>query len=327
MNASSGLMVGKVVMVTGGTGGIGKATVLGLATLGAKVVAVGRDRERAEASVAEIRTASRNPNVELMLADLSSQADVRRLAKEFMEKYDRLHALVNNAGVMSAKRQETVDGIELNLAVNHLAPFLLTHLLLPALEAGAEAGSLSRVVNVTSGAHRFGKLDLDDMLAEENYSVMGTYARAKLANVMSTYELARRMMIAGTKVTANVADPGGADTPMSRSLAQEAKDMPEVMPLWARLTAPLVMFMKTSTEDAAYSSVYLASASEVEGVSGKYYSRKGKPVKSSKASYDTAVAQKLWRLSEELTGLSRGESSMRLPEKGWAGKELPYERA
>lgn len=292
----------KVALVTGGTGGIGKATATGLAKQGATVIAVGRNRERGEAAVEEIKAASGSPRVELMLADLSSQADVVQLTEELKARYSRLHTLVNNAGALSAERRETEDGIELNLAVNHLAPFLLTRLLLPVLEAAShETSSPSRVVNVTSGAHRFAKLDLEDLQSEEKpYSPMKAYSQSKLAGVVTTYEFARRLSADGARVTANVADPGGADTEMSRSIARDSTDVP----LWVRLTEPLVKLMKTSTEEAAYSSTYLASSPEAEGVTGRYFSRKGKPVRSSKASYDAAAAKRLWKISEQLTGLS-----------------------
>ena len=303
----------KVMLVTGGTGGIGKATATGLAKQGATVIAVGRNRERGEAAVEEIKAASGNPRVEMMLADLSSQADVVQLTEEFKARYNRLHVLVNNAGALSAERRETEDGIELNLAVNHLAPFLLTRLLLPVLEAAShETSSSSRVVNVTSGAHRFAKLDLEDLQSEEKpYSPMKAYSQSKLAGVVTTYEFARRLSADGARVTANVADPGGADTEMSRSIARDATDVP----LWVRLTEPLVKLMKTSTEEAAYSSTYLASSPETEGVTGRYFSRKGKPVRSSKASYDAAAAKRLWKISEQLTGLSEEPGVERSPRR------------
>src|SRR5437870_8975219 len=195
-------MAGKVVLVTGGTGGIGKATAIGLATMGARVGITGRDLARAEQAAPEIRAASGNPAVDVFAADMTSQAEVRRLAAAVLDAYPRLDVLVNNVGGFWAHRHLTADGLERTFALNHLAPFLLTSLLLDRLMASAPA----RVVTASSGAHTTGKLDFDDLMGQRKYSAQRAYSQSKLANVMFTYELARRL--AGTGVTATVLHPG-----------------------------------------------------------------------------------------------------------------------
>src|SRR3712207_3414694 len=213
MQSPNRIMDGKVVLITGGTGGIGKATTEGLASMGASVVVVGRNRSKGEAAVTEIKAKSGNEAVELMVADLSSQAEIHRLTSEFETRYDRLDVLINNAGGMYARRHETADGIEGTLAVIHLAPVLLTTLLLPMLQRSAP----SRIVTVSSWSHRRAKLHLDDLQMKERYSASSAYSQAKLINLLWTYELARRLE--GTGVTVNLADPGGASTEMTRSEA------------------------------------------------------------------------------------------------------------
>jgi len=201
-----GAMGEKVCLITGATSGIGKATAMGLASMGASVVMVGRDRGRGEAALAEIKTKSANASVDLMLADLSSQEEIRRLAHEFKDTYPRLDVLINNAGVIRSKRVTTADGIEMTFAVNHLAPFLLTDLLLDVLKASAP----SRIVNVASGEQRNGTIDFDDLQGENGYKGAKAYGQSKLATVLFTYELARR--IEGTGVTANCVHPGVVGT-------------------------------------------------------------------------------------------------------------------
>src|SRR5215208_4024420 len=289
MNASNGIMNGKIVLVTGGTSGIGKATAEGLTNLGARVVVVGRDRSKGESATAEIQAKSGNEAVELMVADLSSQAEIHRLAREFEANHDRLDALVNNAGAMYARRTETEEGIEGTLAVIHLAPVLLTNLLLPVLQRSAP----SRIVNVSSWAHRRAKLDLDDLQTKEHYSATAAYSRAKLIHLLWTYELARRLD--GTGVTVNVADPGGASTEMTRS---------EAMP-WILRTINRLGRKVMTTEKAARVSIYLASSPEVEGVNGEYFDHNNKQIKSSKASYDEAAGKRIWEVSAELATLDQ----------------------
>src|SRR6266550_4251321 len=243
-------MVGKIVLITGGTGGIGKATAIGLARLGARVGITGRDLRRSEQAAAEIRTLSGNPAVDAFAADMSSQAEVHRLATGVLNAYPRLDVLVNNAGGFWAHRHVTVDGLEHTFALNHLAPFLLTNLLLDRLIASAPA----RIVTVSSGAQARGRIDFDDLQGEQNYSGQRAYSQSKLANVMFTYELARRLE--GTTVTATVCHPGVVRTGFG---AEDQAAYFAVMTRAARL------FMKTPAH-GALTPVYLASSPEAEGV-------------------------------------------------------------
>jgi NAD(P)-dependent dehydrogenase (short-subunit alcohol dehydrogenase family) len=283
---ATGLMAGKTVLVTGGTGGIGKATATGLAALGARLGIVGRDRRRAEAAAADIAAASGNPAVDVFTADMSAQAEVRRLAAEVLHTYPRLDVLVNNVGGFWATRHVTVDGLEHTFAVNHLAPFLLTNLLLGRLKESAPA----RVVTVSSGAQAMGRINFDDLQGEDGYSGQRAYNQSKLANVMFTYELARRL--AGTGVTATVLHPGVVRT---RFGAEDPSPIYRMLPL-------VRPFMK-SPEKGAATSLYLASSPEVQDVTGRYFAN-GKPRTSSKLSYDTAAAARLWQVSERLVGLT-----------------------
>ncbi len=241
--AHAPLMAGKSVLVTGGTGGIGKATAIGLAALGARVGITGRDPARTEAAAASIRATPGSPAVDAFAADLSVQAGVRRLAAQVLDTYPRLDVLVNNAGGFWAHRHVTADGLEHTLALNHLAPFLLTSLLLDRLTASAPA----RIVTVSSGAHAKGRIDFDDLQGERNYS--GQRAdTSKLASVMFTYELARRL--AGTGVTATVLHPGVVRTGFGAE--DQAADI-AVMIRVARLV------MKTPARGAG-TPIYLASS-------------------------------------------------------------------
>jgi retinol dehydrogenase 14 len=204
------VMAGKSVLVTGGTGGIGRATAIGLAALGARVGITGRDPARTEAAAAGIRAAPGSPAVDAFAADLSVQAGVRRLAAQVLDTYPRLDVLVNNAGGFWAHRHVTADGLERTFALNHLAPFLLTSLLLDRLTASAPA----RIVTVSSGAHARGRIDFDDLQGERNYSGQRAYSQSKLASVMFTYELARRLKIRATWVL-TVASPRNSARAMS----------------------------------------------------------------------------------------------------------------
>ncbi len=280
-------MASKTVLITGGTGGIGKATAVGLARLGARVAITGRDPARAEAAVADIRAASGNPAIDAYTADLSDQAQVRRLAAEVLDAYPRLDVLVNNVGGFWNTRHVTADGLEHTFAVNHLAPFLLTHLLLDRLIASAPA----RIVTVSSGAQTMGRIDFDDLQGERSYSGQRAYNQSKLANVMFTYELARRLE--GTGVAATVLHPGVVRTAFGT----------EDPARWQRVFLPLVRpFLKTPDE-GAQTSVYLASSPEVDGVTGRYFANR-KPKTSSKGSYDTAAQARLWQISADLAGLT-----------------------
>ena len=279
-----GLMKGRVVMVTGANAGMGKEIVLALAGMDATVVMVSRDRTRGEAAQAEVRRQTGRA-VELLIADLSSQESVRNLVTEFEASHDRLHVLVNNAGVTLPRGTETGDGIETVLATNHLGPFLLTNLLLPMLTASAP----SRIVIVGSGAHVMGKIDFDDLQGARSYNEIRAYNQSKLANLLFTYELARR--IAGTGVRANAADPGFVKTNL-------------------RVPFPysIFAFMRGSIVDGAKPALFLASSPEVDGVTGRYFGQKGE-VKSSKPSYDEQAARRLWDVSARLTHLDSGPAN------------------
>ena len=278
-------MNGRTVLVTGGTGGIGKATAAGLAALGARVAITGRDRRRADEAAAEIRAAG-GPAVDVFVADLSSQSEVRRLAAEVLDGLPRLDVLVNNVGGFWSTRHVTADGLEHTFALNHLAPFLLTNLLLDRLMENAPA----RVVTVSSGAQAMGRIDFADLQGERSYSGQRAYNQSKLANVLFAYGLARRLE--GTGVTANVLHPGVVRT------AFGAED-PARMQRWL---LPVVRpFMKTPEQGAA-TSIHLASAPELAQVSGQYFAD-SRPKRSSSRSYDAAVAARLWDVSCELTGI------------------------
>ena len=285
MDKSNGGMGGKTVLITGGTSGIGKATAVALAAMGANVVIVGHNQDRGEAAVEEIEARSHNESVELMLADLSVQAEVRGLAEEFQERHDRLDVLANNAGLVHSKRTETPDGIETTLAINHLAPFLLTNLLLGRLEKSAP----SRVITVSSEAQRWGTMDFADMQSRRKYRGFPVYGMTKLANIMFTYELAERLN--GTGITANCLHPGSVGTNFG-------KNNRGVMALFFRAAKP---FMR-SPEQGADTLIWLASSPEVEGVSGKYFSDR-KEIEAKKIAYDPAARRTLWEISEDLTSL------------------------
>ena len=287
-------MIGKTVLVTGGTGGIGMAAAIGLASMGARVGITGRGRARAEQAAAAIVRESGNPAVDVFVADMSSQAEVRRLAREVLATYQRLDVLLNNVGGFWAHRQVTADGLEHTFALNHLAPFLLTSLLLDRLMASAPA----RVVTVSSGAHTTGKLDFDDLMGQRKYSAQRAYSQSKLANVMFTYELARRL--AGTGVTATVLHPGVTRTNFGA----------EDQAAFFKVMQPLVRPFLNTPADGAATPIYLATSAEVAGVTGRYFANR-KPKASNRASYDTAAAARLWRVSAGLVG-SRSTRFQRL---------------
>jgi retinol dehydrogenase 14 len=281
-----GPLAGRTVLVTGGTAGIGKATALGLATMGARVGITGRDRVRSEAAAREIRAAG-GGQVEVFIGDLSAQAEVRRLADEVLHSLSRIDVLVNNVGGYWNTRHMTADGLERTFALNHLAPFLLTHLLLDRLTHSAPA----RVVTVSSNAQAQGRIDFDDLQGELSYSGARAYSQSKLANVLFSYELARRLH--GTSVTSNALHPGVVST------AFGAEDPATVQ----RVFIPFVRrFMKTPAQGAA-TSIHLASAPALEQVTGRYFAD-SKPKTSSKLSYDKTVAARLWQISADLVGLT-----------------------
>ncbi|HXF41883.1 MAG TPA: SDR family oxidoreductase [Blastocatellia bacterium] len=277
-------MTGKVCVVTGANAGIGKETAIGLAKLGATVVMVCRDAGRTEKALSEIKRKSASDRVELMICDLASQKSIRRFADEFKQQHDRLDVLVNNAGVFLRQRSLTEDGIESTFAINHLGYFLVTNLLLDLMKKSAP----SRVVNVASTAHKYGKLDVNAWPTGREYSAFAAYANSKLANVLFTYQLARRLE--GTGVTANCLHPGAVASNLFRGL-------PAVL-------EALIRLVTISPERGARTSIYLASSPDVQGISGKYFARR-RPEKSSEASYDLEAARRLWEVSEEVTGSLR----------------------
>lgn len=280
-------MNGKICLVTGATNGIGKATAQALAQMGATVVIVGRNPAKCAAIVDEIRQISGNDAVEALVADLSNMAEVRQVADQFKAKYPQLHVLVNNAGGAFGKRQLTSEGFERTFALNHLNYFLLTHLLLDTLKASAPA----RIVNVASDAHKGAQLDFDNLQTEKGNFGLTAYGRSKLANIMFSYELARRL--SGTGVTVNVLHPGLVRTGFASNMGAVPS---AVINFFMR-------FVALTPEQGAQTSVYLASSPDVENVTGKYW-EKSQPLTSSRASYDEATWTRLWEVSDKLVASS-----------------------
>ena len=286
MPTSNTSMQGKVCIVTGANSGIGKATALGLAQMGATVVMVCRNQSKGEEAQNEIKEKSENDAIDLMLADLSSQESIRQLAENFQQHYQQLHVLINNAGVANLTRRETSDGFEMMFAVNYLAPFLLTNILLEKLKASAPA----RIVNVSSESHQAGYIIMDDLELEKGYRLMRAYGQSKLALVLFTYELARRLQ--GTGVTANCLHPGFVATNFGQNGAGSV----------GRGIVKLISRLGISPEEGAKTSIYLASSPEIEGVTGKYFI-KSIPVRSAPISYDETLQRQLWEVSAKLVNL------------------------
>lgn len=276
-------MQGKVCMVTGANSGIGKVTALELAKQGATVVMVCRNGEKGRAAQAELKAQSGNDAVDLLLADFAVLQQVRELADTFRQKYSRLDLLVNNAGLFLDKRRESADGYEYTFAVNHLAPFLLTNLLLDRLKASAPA----RIVNVASEAERAARLDFDNLQLQHGFSGMRAYGNTKLANILFTYALARRLE--GTGVTANCLHPGGVKTNFGQGT-------------WFGLLYTVLQPFLRTPEKGAETVIYLATSPAVADVTGKYFKDK-RTIRSMTLSYDQAVQERLWRVSAELVGL------------------------
>lgn len=278
-------MKGRVCLVTGATSGIGRQTALQLAELGATVVLVARDPGRGATTRDEIGARTGSDRVDLLIADLTSQAQVRRLAGDFRSRYGRLHVLVNDAGAYVPDRRVTVDGLESTFALNHLAPYLLTNLLGDLLVAGAPA----RVVTVTSGAQVMGRIDFDDLQGERRYRPQRAYAQSKLANVIFTYELARRLE--GTGVTATCVHPGAVRTRFGR-------DSTGLFRLAVLVSRPF----SRSVARGADTVVWASSSPEAAGLSGQYlFDRSAR--RTNPQSYDSDVARRLWDVSGELTGV------------------------
>jgi NAD(P)-dependent dehydrogenase (short-subunit alcohol dehydrogenase family) len=278
-------LAGKTILITGATSGIGRATAVGLADQGARLLLVGRTPERIEETREEIRRRTGRDDAVLLRADLSSREGVHRLAEDVLARSPRLDVLLNNAGVTLLSRQTTADGFEATFATNHLAYFLLTGLLLPRLRASAPA----RIVSVASDAHRWGRLDLDDLQNERRYRGMRVYGQSKTANILWNSELARRLE--GSGVTANCLHPGGIQSNLGRG---NGRLLDGVHTLISKL------FLK-SPEEGARTSLYLAAAPEVEGISGRYFAR-CREHRAAPHATDPELARRLWEKSEELTG-------------------------
>lgn len=273
---------GKTILVTGATSGIGFIAAGHLAQMGARIVVVSRSPEKCLAAVVQITKETGNPLVEFIAADLSTKVGIRHVADEFMKKYASLDVLLNNAGAMFMSRKVSDDGIEMTIALNHLNYFYLTTLLLDVLKASKQA----RVVNVSSDAHRGGKINIADIQLQNGYTGFGAYSQSKLANVLFTYELARKLE--GTKVTANALHPGFVDTGFAKNNGG-----------FIKLAMGLLRPFQKKVDEGAQTSIYLASSPEVENVSGKYFAD-CKSIKSDPISYDETTAQKLWQLSLDL---------------------------
>lgn len=277
-----------VCVVTGANSGIGKATALRLAQQGARVAMVCRNEERGVSARDEIYQQCGHERIDLHLADLGVQSSVRALGERLTATYDRLDVLVNNAGLFKGHRTETPDGIETTLAVNHLAPFLLTHLLIDLLRETAQAYGEARVVNVASEAHRGVRIDFDDIQGKDSYSGLHAYGQSKLGNILFTHELARRLYDTG--VTANSVHPGVVSTNIFRGSD------------WFSRAARLFQWFYRSPETGARGPVYLAASPEMEDVSGQYF-KDDEQAQPSVAAFDEKAAARLWRISRELTGM------------------------
>jgi len=281
-------MQGRICLITGGTNGIGKRTAQELARMGATVVIVGRSAQKTQRVVEEIRAASGSHAVDSLLADLSSQEEIRRLASEFKSKYSRLHVLLNNAGAIFLRRKLSVDGIEMTFALNHLAYFLLTNLLLDTVKASTPA----RIIDVASNAHTSGKIEFDNLQGERKYGP-GAYGNSKLANILFTTELARRLE--GTGVTVNALHPGFVATGI-------AKNNGTIMAALVSIFLPLVA---VSPAKGAETPIYLATSPSIEGITGKYFFD-SHVVQAAPQATDMVVARKLWEVSAEMVHLADG---------------------
>ncbi|WP_329014046.1 SDR family oxidoreductase [Streptomyces sp. NBC_00690] len=278
------VLAGRTILITGATSGIGRATAKALAGRGATVILGARNADRGEATRNEITNTTGNPSVEVRLADLSSQHSIHRLAQAVIADHEQLHVLINNAGVINPRRRETTDGLEETLAINHLAPFLLTHLLLPTMRASGPA----RVITVSSAAQAMGRIDLDDLQSSRRYSQQRAYNQSKLANVLFTYELARRLEVDGAD------GPGGLSaTALEPGFVRTAMRPPFPFSLFAALS--------TSADTGARASVALAGADRLDTDNGFFFDRKGNPTRTTPVSYDTTLAGRLWNISAQLT--------------------------
>jgi NAD(P)-dependent dehydrogenase (short-subunit alcohol dehydrogenase family) len=293
MNLHQNGLKGKVCLITGGTSGIGRVSATALAAEGAEVIITGRNLQKSEVAVQQIRSETGNQLVHYLLADFSDLEQVRVLAGNFKERFSGLNVLVNNAGSFFNTRRETKYRVEKTFLVNHLAPFLLTNLLLDTIHGSGEA----RIINVSSDAHRYGTLDFEDLCFKRVYIGMKAYSRSKLTNIMFTYELVRRL--GDSDVTVNALHPGHVATDIWRN------DFSFVGPALKRIMG----LFSLTPEEGADNSIYLASSSEVAGVTGKYFVRR-EPAQSSPLSYDENLAEGLWEISEKLTSITSSNSGV-----------------
>ncbi len=277
-------MAGKTCLVTGATAGIGKVIAIALASMGANLVISGRNKEKTEATLRQIKTDTGNESVQYLLADFSNLEEVRDIANRFKENHTQLDVLVNNAGAYFNSRQETSYDVEMTLLVNHLAPFLLTKMLMENIQSSPSA----RIVNISSEGHRQGTMDFDDLSFNKGYFGMKAYGRSKLANILFTYELARRL--GDSHITVNALHPGHVATDIWKSS----------FPVIGIALKWLMDLIALTPEEGADNSIYLASSPDVEKVTGKYFVKR-EAVRSSALSYDENVAKKLWEVSEEIT--------------------------
>jgi NAD(P)-dependent dehydrogenase (short-subunit alcohol dehydrogenase family) len=279
-------MKNKTIIVTGATSGIGRITALELAKKGATVVLAVRNESKAKRAVANIRQEAGHDRVDYLIVDFASQASIRQMAAIFLTRYDRLDILINNHGKVNILRRETADGIEETFAVNHLGYFLLTNLLLERIIQSAPA----RIINISSGSHRDGRIDFDNLQLQEGYSWNRAYGNSKLANIPFTIELAERLE--GTAVTANSLHPGWVATNIGANN----------VPIFGRLGKAIINLTAISPEKGAETTLYLATSPDVANVSGQYF-YKCKPARPTAAAQDKAVARRLWEVSERLVGL------------------------
>jgi NAD(P)-dependent dehydrogenase (short-subunit alcohol dehydrogenase family) len=277
-------MRGKICLVTGATSGIGKEAAIALAAQGAEVIITGRNPQKTIETVQQIKTETGNPSINYLLADFSDLEQVRSLATAFKERYSRLDVLLNNAGAFFLARRSTPYEVEKTFLVNHLAPFLLTNLLLDVLKNSAPA----RIINVASNSHQFGTMNFDDLGFKHSYFGINAYGRSKLANVLFTYELAHRLD--GKMVTANAVHPGRVSTDIWQTSFS----------LFGPALKYFMSLISLTPTQGADTLIYLASSMEVAGISGRYFYKR-KAIASSPLSYDENVAKQLWEVSESLT--------------------------
>jgi NAD(P)-dependent dehydrogenase (short-subunit alcohol dehydrogenase family) len=272
----------KLILITGGTSGIGEAAAYALAAQGHELILVGRNSAKTERVASGIKTKTGNPAIHPLVADFADLEQVRILAEQVRQKFPPLDVLINNAGTVFLRRYRTEYGVEKTFLVNHLAHFLLTNLLLDHLRENA------RIINVSSGSHLRGELDLTDLNMDKHYFVLSAYARSKLANVLFTYELARRL--GDRKMTVNALHPGRVGTDIFKAN----------LPILGPIIKWMISRVSLTPEQGADNTIFLAASAEVEGVTGKYFVKR-EAVSSSPLSYDEVLARHLWEVSEKLT--------------------------